>query len=133
MREVAMRVLVVDDDETFCQFLAEVLTAKGLDVERTTDGYDAYNRAQQHPFDLYISDVCMPSLCGTELAEKIKQTDPQAKIILISAFLDSSLTLLEKNPGIRLLSKPFSTSALWQTISAVTGVHASSCTVSSAC
>jgi DNA-binding response OmpR family regulator len=34
-----VRVLIVDDDETFCQLLAEVLEDKGIQVVWTTDGY----------------------------------------------------------------------------------------------
>ena len=42
--ERSVRVLVVDDDETFCQLLAEVLESKGINVAWTTDGLEGYSR-----------------------------------------------------------------------------------------
>lgn len=116
-----MRVLVVDDDATFCQFLAEMLEAEGLQVEQTTDGWEAYQWVCRQRYDLYISDVRMPSMSGTELAEKIKQTDPHAKIILISAFVDPSVEL-RQHPDVHILSKPFSAACLWQTVSQILDV-----------
>ncbi len=96
-----MRVLVVDDDATFCQFLAEILEAKGLQVEQTTDAWEAYQRVCRQRYDLYISDVRMPSMSGAELAEKIKQTDPR------------------QHPDVHILSKPFSAACLWQIVSQI--------------
>ena len=113
-----MRVLVVDDDATFCQFLAEMLEAKGLQVEQTTDAWEAYQWVCRRRYDLYISDVRIPSMSGTELAEKIKQTDPRANIILISAFVDPSVEL-RQHPDVHILSKPFSAACLWQTVSQI--------------
>jgi DNA-binding response OmpR family regulator len=37
-----MRVLVVDDDETFCRFLAEILEAQGMEAVWTTNGLVSY-------------------------------------------------------------------------------------------
>ena len=103
-----MRVLVVDDDATFCQFLAEMLEAKGLQVEQTTDAWEAYQRVCHQRYDLYISDVRMPSM----------STDPRANIILISAFVDPSVEL-RQHPDVHILSKPFSAACLWQTVSQI--------------
>jgi len=109
---------VVYDDATFCQFLAEMLEAEGLHVEHTTDGWKAYQRVCRQRYDLYNSDVRMPSMSGTELADKIKQTDPHAKIILISAFVDPSVEL-RQHPDVHILSKPFSATCLEQTVSQI--------------
>ena len=40
-----MRVLIVDDDETFCQLLAEVLENKGMQVVWTTDGLAGFEKS----------------------------------------------------------------------------------------
>jgi two-component system, cell cycle response regulator CpdR len=102
-----MRALIIDDDQTFCEFLTEVLADKGIEGVWTTDGIEGYTMCCRQPFDLVISDVRMPSLLGTELAERLKRDKPQVKIILLSAFADDSTVDISTSLGIPLLSKPF--------------------------
>jgi DNA-binding response OmpR family regulator len=104
---MTMRALIVDDDQTFCQFLATVLTRKGIDVTWTTDGLASYNLARQFPYDLFILDVRMPQVLGTDLAADLKKDHPSAQIILISAFADAALQQTASQLGVAILSKPF--------------------------
>ena len=103
----SMRALIVDDDQTFCEFLTEVLADKGIDGIWTTDGVAGYTMCCHQRFDVVISDIRMPSLLGTELAERLKRDNPHVKIILISAFADDSTVDISTSLGIPLLSKPF--------------------------
>ena len=114
--EVSVRVLIVEDDETFCQFLSEVLKDKGAEVVSSTDGFDGYDKAWSDPYDLFILDVRMPGLLGTEIAEALKEKNPSAKVILISAFADETLRETAINLGTPLLSKPFSADDLFKII-----------------
>jgi CheY-like chemotaxis protein len=117
-----VRVLVVDDDETFCQLLVEVLENKGIDVAWTTDGLEGYERSLYEAFDLFILDQRMPLILGTELIEELKKDNPSAKIILTSAFADETLQNWSQSVGIPLLSKPFSAERLLQLVeTALTG------------
>lgn len=111
-----MRVLIVEDDEIFGQFLAEILESKAIEVVRVTDALAGYAKAWSSPYDLYIFDVRMPGLLGSEIAEALKQNNPRAKVILISAFADEALRQAAANMGASLLSKPFSADDLFQVI-----------------
>lgn len=111
-----MRVLIVEDDEIFCQFLTEILESKGIEADRSTDGLDGYEKAWSFPYDLFILDVHMPGLTGTEIAEALKQKNPRVKVILISAFADETLRQAALNMAAPLLSKPFSADDLLQLI-----------------
>ena len=104
-----MRVLIVDDDETFCQLLAEVLEGKGINVVWTTDGLEGYEMSLYEAYDLFILDQRMPLIFGTELVQELKKDNPEAKIILISAFADEAL----QN---KVLSKPFTAKRLLQLV-----------------
>jgi CheY-like chemotaxis protein len=117
--EASMRALIVDDDQTFCEFLAEVLADKGIEGVWTTDGVEGYTMWRRQPFDLVISDVRMPSLLGTELAERLKRDNPYVKIILISAFADESSFDISRSLGVPLLSKPFVPNRLLEVIAEV--------------
>lgn len=107
-----LTVLVVDDDETFCRFLAEVLEAEDYSVQWTTDGLDGFGMSLDQSFDLFIVDVRMPLIVGTELAEEIRTDHPEARIILTSAFADEQLAAECRKLKVALLSKPFSRQSL---------------------
>jgi DNA-binding response OmpR family regulator len=111
-----MRVLVVDDDETFCRFLAEILEAQGMEAVWTTNGLVSYEMSTQRYYDVFIIDVRMPLILGTELAEALKKEHPRAKIILVSAFADETLLHLSERIGVPVLSKPFSANRLLQMV-----------------
>ncbi|HXG22868.1 MAG TPA: response regulator [Methylomirabilota bacterium] len=116
-----MRALIVDDDKTSCRLLAKILESKGLDAEWTTDSLAGYNLSLQRHYDLFILDVRMPLLLGTELAESLKKENPQAKIVLISAFADEALQRTAANLGVSLLSKPFTPERLLKVTAEVLG------------
>jgi DNA-binding response OmpR family regulator len=92
------------------------LESKAIEVVRATDGLAGYEKAWSFPYDLFILDVRMPGLLGSEIAEALKQKNPGAKIILISAFADETLRRAAANMGAPLLSKPFSADDLFEVI-----------------
>jgi two-component system response regulator RegA len=115
--EAKVRVLIVEDDEVFCKFLAEILERKGMQVVWTTDALEGLKKSQSYPgYDLFILDVRMPMLLGTEIAWALKQNKPKAKVILISGFADESLRELASKLGTPIMSKPFSAHDLLQVI-----------------
>ena len=111
-----MRVLIIDDDRTFCELLAETLEEKGIEVEWTTDGFGGYEMSLDQPYDLFILDQRMPLVLGSELAEYLREDNPEAKIILTSAFADETLGDLAKRIDSPLLSKPFRANRLLELI-----------------
>jgi DNA-binding response OmpR family regulator len=116
-----MRVLVVDDNEIFCRLLAEILQDEGMDATWTTDVVAAYDEMSTNGYDLFILDVRMPLILGTELAEAFKATHPRARIILVSAFADESLQKISQSIGVPLLSKPFSARRLIEAVQSALG------------
>lgn len=102
-----MRILIVDDDKTFCRFLAEVLEGHGHQADCCSRALEGYKMSQRKHYDLMVFDVRMPVLLGTELAEGLKQQSPGSRIILISAFADEALQKTAACLGVPLLSKPF--------------------------
>ena len=114
-----MRVLIVDDDETFCRLLAEVLEDRGLEVSWTTDGLEGYETSLYESYDLFIVDHRMPLILGTELAMELKKDNPKTKIILTSAFADDALKNISQILDVPLLSKPFSANQLVEAVEVI--------------
>ena len=107
-----MRILVVDDNQTFCRLLAEVLEKHGYKVDWCSRALEGYKMSQRKHYDVMVFDVLMPVLLGTELAEGLRKQSPGTRIILISAFADEALQKTAASLGVPLLSKPFTTEGL---------------------
>ncbi len=121
-----MHALIVDDDKTFCQLLTKILRGSGIEADWTTDSLAGYHLSCQLHYDLFILDVRMPLMLGTEFAADVKKEDPSAKIILISAFADDALQQTAADLGVLLLSKPFTPDRLLQATTALLGPSVSS-------
>jgi len=116
-----MRILIIDDDETFCHLLVEILEEMGIPAVWTTNGLTGYEMMTRDDYELCIIDVRMPLVLGTDLAEAIREDHPQVKIILASAFADETLQDYAKRRGILLLSKPFTPNRLLDTVELALG------------
>jgi two-component system response regulator HydG len=110
--ETKVRVLIIDDDAIFCEMLAETLKKNGIEAEWTTDGFGGYEMSLDEPYDVFILDQRMPLVLGNELAEYLREDNPEAKIILTSAFADEALGDIAKSIDSPLLSKPFEANRL---------------------
>jgi len=115
-RKKEVRVLIIDDDTNFCKLLAEILEEKGVEVEWTTDGFGGYEMSLDQSYDLFILDQRLPLVLGSELAEYLREDNPEAKIILTSAFADEALGDIAKSIDSPLLSKPFGAHRLFESI-----------------
>jgi CheY-like chemotaxis protein len=119
--EPIVRILVIDDDVVFCRLLVEILQEVGLEAACKTNGLDAFETLSHDPYDLCIIDVQMPLVLGTELAAAIKEDHPGIKLILASAFADQPLQDYARRKEILLLSKPFTTLQLVETVKIALG------------
>jgi CheY-like chemotaxis protein len=83
------RVLVVDDEETVRTFAGHVLSEAGYDVVTASDGPQALRLVeQQRPFDLFLLDVVMPQMCGDELGRRLREQDPDVKVLYFTGYVD---------------------------------------------
>lgn len=85
------RILVVEDESITRASLAGVLRNEGYDVDEAGDGAQALNILEHRQFDLVITDLVMPQLNGFKLIEHIRSIPSQVPIILVSAYLPSSV------------------------------------------
>jgi two-component system response regulator PilR (NtrC family) len=79
-------ILVVDDEPSIREFLQIMLKRDKMNVEIAENGKVAFEKIQNTPFDIVISDIQMPEMSGIELLAKVKEKDPNALVIMITAF-----------------------------------------------
>ena len=102
-------ILVVDDELSMREFLKILLTKEGYTVTTAAEGKSALALAEQQPFDLVISDIRMPGMSGLDLLPQLKQVQPDAGIIMITAFASpDDAVMAMKSGAFDYITKPFS-------------------------
>jgi DNA-binding NtrC family response regulator len=91
------RLLVVDDDPTSCEAVAEGLRVEGFDVVTAFGGTEALTRARERVFDVVVSDVRMRDLDGLTLLQTLRRETPDICVILMTAFanVEAALTAIQ--------------------------------------
>jgi DNA-binding NtrC family response regulator len=101
-------ILVVDDDKD-ARFVAQQgLLARGYTVLETGDPQQAIRMAKDQTIHLLLTDVVMPIMKGTELADRIQAINPTTKVLLMSGYQTSDIA----SSGRPFMAKPFSIDVL---------------------
>ena len=82
------RLLVVDDDYDIVQVLKMGLLKRGFSVDAFTNPQDALQsfKSNAESYCLVLSDIRMPMLSGIQLSKKVKEVNPNVKVIMMTAF-----------------------------------------------
>jgi two-component system cell cycle response regulator CpdR len=100
-------ILIAEDDEQMCLFLAAALRRAGYHVEAVGSGTEALAALHDAGFDLLLADVVMPGMDGIELARRVHETWPEIKVMFITGFAAVALKAPPMGHGhARVLSKP---------------------------
>jgi len=102
-------ILVVDDEQQVRDILRRKMEQCGYRVGEAANGKEAIDKLNADEFDLVISDIMMPERDGLEVIMHLRKTQPEVKVIAISApgnevFLNSAKAL----GAHRVFQKPFS-------------------------
>jgi signal transduction histidine kinase len=104
-------ILVVEDEDDVRDLTCEFLKVSGYSVLGAPNGLAALELLSRYSgkVHLVLSDVIMPRMGGTELAERLRVVRPETKILLMSGYSEYSNGA--KDPGLAqlpILQKPFS-------------------------
>lgn len=83
------RLLVVDDDSDIAHVIKRSFAKNRFLVDAFTDSEEALQNFQSYPKDHYclmLSDIRMPGMSGIQLARRVKQINPNVKVILMTSF-----------------------------------------------
>ena len=109
-------VLVVEDEPSVRHLARSVLDNLGYEVLSASNGQDALNVARDHkgsPIRLVVTDVIMPLMSGKVMAEWLKATYPDVKILFTSGYTDDAITHHGVLDGeVEFLPKPYTLATL---------------------
>ena len=107
------KILVVDDEPAVCDMLKKFLALKGYEAIIALSGKEAIEKLEREKPDAVFLDIIMPGMDGEEVLKKIRESDKNIGIVMITALRDmpSAERCLELGAN-DYITKPFSLSYL---------------------
>lgn len=103
-----MKVLVVDDNETFRRQTARYLGMHDINVEAAARGKEALDMMRSRRYDVVLLDLKMPDLGGLEVLRQAQADGIGASFIMVTGYGDvSSAVEAMKNGAVDFIEKPF--------------------------
>ena len=112
-------VLVVDDEEIMREVLETLLSQEGYRVELAKTGEEGLEAYGRRAFDVVLLDVSMPGIGGLRALEEFLKMDPDAAIVMITAYatFDTAIAAWERG-ALYCIRKPFQNEQITATIAA---------------
>lgn len=110
-------ILVVDDAAFMRMMIRDILIKEGYSIQEAVNGRDAVERFEQLRPDLVTLDITMPEMDGLEALIAIKEIDPDASVVMVSAMGQQALIVAALEAGATdFLIKPFQPTKVLETV-----------------
>ncbi|MFH1152762.1 MAG: response regulator [Pseudomonadota bacterium] len=84
MTEIAITVLLIDDEEEFTSTLAERLELRGYETRTANNGETGISMMSNTRFSIAVLDLKMPGLNGLDTLRRMKSINPDMPVILLT-------------------------------------------------
>ncbi len=114
-----MKLLFIDDEQTFLKYLAKRLFLDGYTVKTAFSGEEGVEAAAKENFDVAVVDLQMPGIDGIEVQKRLKELHPTLPCIVLTGHgsVENALESGKYN-AFKFLSKPVDMETLIETINA---------------
>ena len=103
-----IRVLIVDDSALARRNLRQILESVDCEVAEAEDGLAALERYFLDKPDVVLLDLVMRGMYGLDVLKKLRELDPAARVLVVSADVQSSSHTLAEEAGAKgFVNKPF--------------------------
>jgi two-component system response regulator AtoC len=102
------KVLIVDDDTSMCELLAEGLMQHGYEARWHASPHEALADLAEARYDVVLTDINMRDMSGLELCQKVTEAQPELPVIVITAFgsLETAVQAIRAG-AYDFITKPF--------------------------
>jgi signal transduction histidine kinase/CheY-like chemotaxis protein len=102
-------ILLAEDEASVRRYTRMILEKQGYAVLEASNGVEAMKVAEalDQPIDLLLTDMVMPHMRGTELAERVKGLRPAIKVLLMSGYLQSGAAGKDVVTTLPIIQKPY--------------------------
>ncbi|MGO4771577.1 sigma-54-dependent transcriptional regulator [Flavobacterium sp. W22_SRS_FK3] len=102
------KILIIEDDISFCKLLEKFLTKKAYDVAVAFSAAEARLCIKKESFDLILTDLRLPDSDGIALMAEFKTSNPEIPVVLMTGYSDVNTAVKAiKNGASDYISKPF--------------------------
>ena len=105
---MSYKILIIDDTQVIREFLKEVLTDKGFEVDTAENGLQGVEKAKQNDYAIIFCDVHMPAKNGLQTVREILDIKPDLPIVMTDSLPGQLAREAQTAGAISCLSKPFS-------------------------
>jgi two-component system, NtrC family, sensor kinase len=114
MGEKSWKVLVIDDEEGIRRVMSITLADAGYEVFTAEDGERGVDLFREKTPEIVITDIRMPGIDGLEVLKRIKETDPDKEVIVVTAYgeMETAVRALQLDAS-DFITKPINDDALW--------------------
>jgi two-component system response regulator HydG len=113
MANTSMNILVIDDNETLREGVAQVVEKMGHAAFKASNGAQGLALFKKHAMDFTITDLKMEGVSGMEVLKTIREADPTALVMIITAFGTIEVAVdAMKEGAFDFITKPFPPSLL---------------------
>ncbi len=114
------KLLIVDDSRLSRRILRSILEPAGYQIAEAEDGIAALEKYFVDKPDLVLLDLTMDGMYGLDVLTKLRQMDPQARVLITSADIQSQTHAIAKAEGaVGYIDKPFAPGQVLSTVDTV--------------
>jgi diguanylate cyclase (GGDEF)-like protein len=107
-KELRGKVLIVDDAPDTLEIIQKLLAFEGYEILTAQTGEEALKKAEAERPEVVLLDINLPGIDGNEVLRRIRQFDPIASVIMLTAFatVDNAIHALQEGAS-DFIKKPF--------------------------
>ena len=110
-------ILVVDDAAFMRMMIRDILAKEGYTIHEAVNGRDAIEKFEEVQPDLVTMDITMPELDGISALRTIREANPKARILMVSAMGQQKMIVEALEYGaMDFLVKPFQPTKVLETV-----------------
>ena len=117
------KVMICDDAAFMRMMIKDILTKNGYEIAAEAENDRKLSRSiRKQNWDLVLMDITMPEMDGIEALKKIKELDPNAKVIMCSAMGQQAMVIEAIQSGAKdFIVKPFQAERVLEAVKKVVG------------
>ena len=108
-----MNILLIDDDEWIRDAMRIFFETEGCQITTLETAEEALEMTHRQDYDIVICDYKLPGLNGLTVLKEVRQTQPEALTVLITAYKTNDLVSEAKKTGVHgFIAKPFTSETI---------------------